>query len=251
MIALSVSKESKSIHSVINLYIMNLKNFVSILLLVWGTPSGLAIKPPIKAIAQAIPKVYKGLKKVATLSKDQSKSLKNVIRIRDGLEPDTWQQIEDSIRFFKNVKEFLRSSNVTVTGSPDGYRDEEILVCKPSTKGSKCHSTCETHNAKYQFCWTNRAHTAYDYCSCKVRLHIKHWIQLMKKQLVPLAKKMEVKNLNEALAKNDTTQWIVIITLAVLLLVLVVVIIVRMVFNYYRENGVIVQQAAENIEIVI
>ena len=56
----------------------------------------LPVKPVLKTI-QNLPKVVRTLKKVTkipALSKDHKKILKNVLRIRDGIKPDSWEKIE-------------------------------------------------------------------------------------------------------------------------------------------------------------
>lgn len=217
--------------------------FVILTILILFAAEGLlqasAVKTPINAILRNAPKIVKGLKKAsnAILTKDQSSKLKNVLRIRDGLDQETWYKIEQSVTFFKKVKELLRNHNITPSENPEGWKDEEILICEPSTKGKLCTSPCERQNSNYQWCWTNRAQTSFDYCSCSIRTPIRNWIGLMKKKMEPMLKQP----INPKLVKDDTVQWIAIGVLSSIVTILIIGILARIVYNYRRENCVNVQ----------
>ena len=80
----------------------------------------LPVKPVLKTI-QNLPKVVRTLKKVTkipALSKDHKKILKNVLRIRDGIKPDSWEKIEKIIDFFKQVSKLLNQANISSSSVP-------------------------------------------------------------------------------------------------------------------------------------
>ena len=198
----------------------------------------LPVKPVLKTI-QNLPKVVRTLKKVTkipALSKDHKKILKNVLRIRDGIKPDSWEKIEKSIDFFKQVSKLLNQANVSSSSVPIGWRDEEILICTPNTPGYVCHSPCEQAGSNYRWCY-RKPNSSFDYCSCKVRNAIKNWIVLMKNALdsTKLDGKSP-KNLVKPNHNDSMQQWIVISILGVLLVVLISGIMARIVFNYRKSK---------------
>ena len=124
----------------------------------------------------------------------QSRTLKNILRIRDGLKHETWEKIEDSINFFKKVKKILKISNITIadsTSQPVNFREDEILICMPNTKRLKCHSPCEKGTLSYRW-WYCQPNSSFDYCSCHIRSSVKHWIVLMKKKMDSMLAKQKI-----------------------------------------------------------
>lgn len=206
-------------------------------------------------IASSVKKVVKTIdtvQKVVSKFSPQSKTLKNVLRIRDGLEPETWEKIEDSINFFKKVKKILKISNITTDASmphPANFQEDEILICKPNTKGSKCHSPCIKGKSSYRWCY-RQPNSDFDYCSCHIRNSVKHWIVLMKKEMDSmLMKQKSAKTLSQKVDEN-VVQWIVISLLASALASLVIAILARIGYNYRKNNNVIVGQNVEGIDVV-
>ena len=109
--------------------------FVILTILILFAAEGLlqasAVKTPINAILRNAPKIVKGLKKAsnAILTKDQSSKLKNVLRIRDGLDQETWYKIEQSVTFFKKVKELLPGMDPKF-GMADYLEDGGYEICR-------------------------------------------------------------------------------------------------------------------------
>ena len=111
-----------------------------------------------------------------TLTRLQKLALKNVLGIRDNLNPETWSKIEESIGFFMKIGKFLKYRNISTyhMKDPNGWRDEEFMICTPNTPGAECHSACGFGSSEqgYKFCYLKGG--SYDYCSCKIPTPMKY-----------------------------------------------------------------------------
>ena len=207
-------------------------------------------KTALKAIQKA-PKFLsnlKNIKKIPSLSRNHEKILKNILKIRDGVKPDAWNKIEQSIDFFKKVQKLLNYANITSTSIPIGWRDDEILICEPNTPGDTCHSPCEQGSSNYRWCY-RKPNSSFDYCSCRVRTSIKHWILLMKKLMdANMIVDKETKKIEDR--KSDTDQWIVIVIFGTLLTSLIFGIVIRIGYNYQKNRKAEVNNpGSENSEL--
>ena len=208
------------------------------------------------AITSSVKKVVKTIdtvQKVVSKFSPQSQTLKNVLRIRDGLQPETWQKIENSINFFKKVKKILKISNITTTDAsmqnPDNFQEDEILICRPNTKGSKCHSPCIQGTSSYRWCY-RQPNSSFDYCSCYIRNSVKHWIVLMKKEMDLMLLKQKSAKTSSKHVDENVIQWVVISLLATALASLIIAILARIGYNYRKSNNVIVNQNVEGIDVM-
>ena len=175
-------------------------------------------KTALKAIQKA-PKFLsnlKNIKKIPSLSRNHEKILKNILKIRDGVKPDAWNKIEQSIDFFKKVQKLLNYANITSTSIPIGWRDDEILICEPNTPGDTCHSPCKQGTSNYR--WRYRQlNSSFDYCSCR---------------------------------KSGIDQWIVIVIFGTLLTSLIFGIVIRIGYNYQKNRKAEVNNpGSENSEL--
>ena len=113
------------------------------------SPAVLKVEKKIKKLPKKLPK--------KTLTRLQKLALKNVLGIRDNLNPDTWSKIEESIVFFMKIGKFLKYRNISTYNmkDPSGWRDEEFMVCNPNTLGAECHTPCGFGLSKegYKFCY--------------------------------------------------------------------------------------------------
>ena len=99
---------------------MRISIFVLITFFVWGRlqsdVQAIKIKTVLKTIKKspAVLKVVKKIQKLPkklpkkTLTRLQKLALKNVLGIRDNLNPETWSKIEESIGFFMKIGKFLK-----------------------------------------------------------------------------------------------------------------------------------------------
>ena len=167
---------------------MRISIFVLITFFVWGRlqsdVQAIKIKTVLKTIKKspAVLKVVKKIQKLPkklpqkTLTRLQKLALKNVLGIRDNLNPETWSKIEESIGFFMKIGKFLKYRNISTyhMKDPNGWRDEEFMICTPNTPGAECHSACGFGSSEqgYKFCYLKGG--SYDYCSCKIPTPMKY-----------------------------------------------------------------------------
>ena len=148
---------------------MRISVYVLLMFFVWGRlqseVQSIKIKTVLKTIKKspAVLKVVKKIKKLPkklpkkALTRLQRLALKNVLGIKDNLNPDTWSKIEESIVFFMKIGKFLKYRNISTYNmkDPSGWRDEEFMVCNPNTLGAECHTPCGFGLSKegYKFCY--------------------------------------------------------------------------------------------------
>ena len=84
------------------------------------------------AVLKAIKKIKKLPKKLPIKkpwSKLQRLALKNVLVIKDNLNPDTWGKVEESIGFFMKIGKFLKYRNISTYNLKVlvGWQEEEFM----------------------------------------------------------------------------------------------------------------------------
>ena len=242
---------------------MRISIFVLITFFVWGRlqsdVQSIKIKTVLKTIKKspAVLKVVKKIQKLPkklpkkTLTRLQKLALKNVLGIRDNLNPETWSKIEESIGFFMKIGKFLKYRNISTyhMKDPNGWRDEEFMICTPNTPGAECHSACGFGSSEqgYKFCYLKGG--SYDYCSCKIRTPMKYWILFMKNvfnqiledlnpETVKVVKPIIDTTVNAVEKDPEAMQWGLIILILVVLSILVISIIGRIIFNYRKLKKV-------------
>ena len=242
---------------------MRISIFVLITFFVWGRlqsdVQAIKIKTVLKTIKKspAVLKVVKKIQKLPkklpkkTLTRLQKLALKNVLGIRDNLNPETWSKIEESIGFFMKIGKFLKYRNISThhMKDPNGWRDEEFMICTPNTPGAECHSACGFGSSEqgYKFCYLKGG--SYDYCSCKIRTPMKYWILFMKNvfnqiledlnpETVKVVKPIIDTTVNAVEKDPEAMQWGLIISILVVLSILVISIIGRVIFNYRKLKKV-------------
>ena len=242
---------------------MRVSVYVLLMFFVWGRlqseVQSIKIKTVLKTIKKspAVLKVVKKIKKLPkklpkkALTRLQRLGLKNVLGIRDNLNPDTWSKIEESIGFFMKIGKFLKYRNISTYNMKDpiGWRDEEFMICKPNTLGAECHTPFGfgSSNEGYKFCYLKGG--SYDYCSCKIRTPMKYWILFMKNvfnqifedlnpETVKVVKPIIDTTVNAVEKGPEAMQWGLIILSLVVLSILVISIIGRIIFNYRKLKKV-------------
>ena len=242
---------------------MRISVYVLLMFFVWGRlqseVQSIKIKTVLKTIKKspAVLKVVKKIKKLPkklpkkALTRLQRLGLKNVLGIRDNLNPDTWSKIEESIGFFMKIGKFLKYRNISTyhMKDPSGWREEEFMICTPNTFGTECHSPCGfgTESEGYKFCYLKGG--SWSHCSCRIRTPMKYWILFMKnvfdqvlEDLNPETRKV-VKPIIDTTVKviekdPESMQWGMIILILIVLSVLIISIIGRIIFNYRKLKNV-------------
>ena len=252
---------------------MRVSVYVLLMFFVWGRlqseVQSIKIKTVLKTIKKspAVLKVVKKIKKLPkklpkkALTRLQRLALKNVLGIKDNLNPDTWSKIEESIGFFVKIGKFLKYRNISTYNMKDpiGWRDEEFMICKPNTLGAECHTPCGfgSSNEGYKFCYLKGG--SYDYCSCKIRTPMKYWISFMKNvfnqifedlnpETVKVVKPIIDTTVNAVEKGPEAIQWGLIILSLVVLSILVISIIGLIIFNYrkLKKAGSMDEAEADN-----
>ena len=231
---------------------------VPCIFILWGVHNFNTVdskKVPVSTIIEATKKIIKVAPKLK-LPKNLPKlppiileKAKQVLRLRDRVDPAAWKKVEETVNFFQSVTKALKNQNVTSYDKlPQGWNLDEILWCHPSDGQSRCFSTCQQQGEKYTWCFTSKAQSDWQHCACSIRPLIRHWISLAKKRLLEKSQQAKISMMHEG--KNEMIQWIVIATLAFLVMILVTGIVARVVYNYRRAQDVVPPNIVivENVE---
>ena len=96
----------------------------------WGSltfSQKIPISKIIKTTSKLIKKGHKLKNDILPKFVEKSGQMKKLLRFRDQLDPEAWKKVEESVKFFRNVKKALQKQNVTFYENiPVGWRWNEI-----------------------------------------------------------------------------------------------------------------------------